>query len=50
MNDLDITRNTYKTNSISKPVTGFESLSADKKTKIRTIVSNFFSYIKDKHS
>ena len=50
MNDLDITRNTYKTNQIAKPVTGFDALSADKKSKIRTIVSNFFGYIKDKHS
>jgi hypothetical protein len=50
MNDLDITRNTYKTNSIAEPVTGFDALSADKKSKIRTIVSNFFGYIKDKHS
>ena len=52
MNKIDITNNTYKTRTITgtSDVSSFESISNTKRVKMQNIVSNFFSYIKAKHS
>lgn len=50
MNNTDVQRAKYREVSVDTPTPSFNALTNAKKTTMRTIVENFFSYIKQKHS
>lgn len=50
MNNTDIQNAKYREVSVNETRPTFNALSSSKKDSMRTIVENFFSYVKLKHS
>tara|TARA_B100000900_G_scaffold333393_1_gene294501 strand:- start:305 stop:457 length:153 start_codon:yes stop_codon:yes gene_type:complete len=50
MTNQDVQRAKYREIEVGSSKPSFNALSDSKKNQMRTIVNNFFGYIKDKHT